>query len=275
MAEPSAGPCSEPMTDSGRFGDVGVDLHEQRVLHQSAGDDQLGDRDAGGVERLDDLARAERRGFQQRAVDVLGAGGQRLADDDAGQFVVDEDRPVAAVPVEGDQAVFADLLLGGQPGELGVPVVGEVLGEPAEDVADAALPGLVAPQPGDDPAVDDPAHAGDLAQFGAVHHVAGRGAHDRDHLAGLDGVRGGRGDVGVDVADGDRDALGQPGPGGGFGGQRAGAGAQLRPAGVRACRPRRTRTRVPARGGSHGSGTGRPGGCPCTRRCRRCGRSGR
>ena len=61
-----------------------------------------------------------------------------------------------------------------------------------------------------------PGHLGELV---AVHHVAGRGAHDRDHLAGLDGLRGRGGDVGVDVADRDGDALGQAGPGGGLGGQ--------------------------------------------------------
>ena len=84
--------------------------------------------------------------------------------------------------------------------------------EPGEDVADPALPGLVAPQPGDDAAVHHPAHAGHLGQRVAVHHVAGRGAHDGDHLARRDRVRGGRGDVRVHVADRDRDARGQPGP---------------------------------------------------------------
>ena len=36
--------------------------------------------------------------------------------------------------------------------------------EPAEDVADAGLAGLVAPESGDDAAVDDAAHAGHLGQ---------------------------------------------------------------------------------------------------------------
>ncbi len=101
-----------------------------------------------------------------------------------------------------------------------------VLDVPGEDVADAGLAGLVAPEPVDDAAVDDAAHAGDLGEVLAVHDVAGAGAHDREHLAGLDGLGRGSGDVRVDVADRDGDALGQSGPGGGLGGQGAGGGAE-------------------------------------------------
>ena len=54
-----------------------------------------------------------------------------------------------------------------------------------------------------------------------------RGAHDREHLAGLDRLGGRGGDVRVDVADRDRDALGQSGPGGRLGGQRAGGATEL------------------------------------------------
>ena len=82
----------------------------ERVLEQPAGDDELGDRHAARVERLDDHAGAERGGLEQRAVDLLGAGREGLADDDAGELVVDEHRAVAVVPVEGDQAVRADRL---------------------------------------------------------------------------------------------------------------------------------------------------------------------
>ena len=87
-----------------------------------------------------------------------------------------------------------------------------VLDVPGEDVADAGLAGLVAVEAGDDAAVDDAAHAGDLGEVVAVHDVACRGAHDREHLAGLGRLRGGGGDVRVDVADRDRDALGQARP---------------------------------------------------------------
>ena len=110
---------------------------------------------------------------------------------------------------------------------------GHVLGrdrgadEPPEDVPDAALPGLIAPQPGDDAAVDDATHARHLVQRISIHHVARRGTHDGDHLAGLDGVRRGGGDVRVDVADGDCDPDGQSGPRRGLRGQRAGDSAEL------------------------------------------------
>ena len=96
---------------------------------------------------------------------------------------------------------------------LPVAVGHEVVREPAEDVADPGLACLVAVQPSDDPAVHHAAHARDLGQRLGVHHVAGRGAHDREHLPRLDRAGGGRGHVRVDVADGDRDPLGQPGPG--------------------------------------------------------------
>ena len=57
--------------------------------------------------------------------------------------------------------------------------------------------------------------------------MAGRRSHDRDQLSGLQGVGRGDGDVGIDVADGDGDALRQPGPFGGLRGERTGAVAEL------------------------------------------------
>src|SRR3712207_9204446 len=60
----------------GQPGDVGVDLHEQRVLRQPAGDDQLRHRHARLLEGLDDGAGAERGRLDQGAVGVLGAAGQ-------------------------------------------------------------------------------------------------------------------------------------------------------------------------------------------------------
>ena len=57
--------------------------------------------------------------------------------------------------------------------------------------------------------------------------MAGAGAHDGEHPTGRRGLRGGRGDVGVDVADGHGGALDQAGPGGGLGGEAAGPFAQL------------------------------------------------
>src|SRR5699024_5600164 len=133
-------------------------------------------------ESLHDGAGAEGGGFQQGAVDVLGAGGQGLTHDQAGQFVVHQHRPVTRMPVQGDQAVATDGLGGGQVGEVGVQVLivgGGLFGvglrdtggdEPTEDVPDAALPGFVAVQTVDHTAVDHPAHPRDLTQFGGVHH---------------------------------------------------------------------------------------------------------
>ena len=207
---------------------VGVDLHHQPVLQQPTGDDELGDRDAGGVEGLHDRPGAERGGLDQGPVDVLRAGGQGLADDHPGQVVVDQHRAVAAVPVQRDQPVLADRLARRQVGQQLVHADPAALGlgrvrrgdllvdEPAEDVADPALPGLVAPAARGDAAVHHAAHARHLGQPVAVHHVAGRGAHDRQQLARVDRPSGRAGDVGVDVAGGDRDALGQAGPGRGL-----------------------------------------------------------
>jgi hypothetical protein len=89
---------------------VGVDLHQQLVLQQATGDDELLDRYAVVLERLDDAPGAEGGALDQRAVAVLGAGRQGLPDQDRRQIVVDQDGPVAVVPVEGDQAVRADRL---------------------------------------------------------------------------------------------------------------------------------------------------------------------
>ncbi len=83
---------------------------------------------------------------------------------------------------------------------------------PGEDVTDPGLPRLVAERTGEDAAVDDAAHPWHLDELVVVHHVTGRRAHDGQHLPGLDGPSSGRGDVGVDVADRNRDADGQPGP---------------------------------------------------------------
>jgi hypothetical protein len=136
--------------------------------------------------------------------------------------------------------VVAGALLGGQSGQVRMhveaagrcgPLDGRrdaVVDEPAEDVAHAALAGLVAEQPGDDPTVDDAAHPGDVLEGLAVHDVARRGAHDGQHLAGIHGPRSRGRHVRVDVADGDGDARRQPGPGSSLLGQPAGARAEGR-----------------------------------------------
>ena len=196
-----------------------------------------------GGERLDDPAGAERGGLQQRAVALLGPGGQGQPDDGAAELVVHEHRAVAADasrarPARGRRpagvaarSVRCSWMLdtrrraprrSSRPGTWFLTYQAKM--SPTPD-----LPGLVAVAartrcrrrpPRTCPAL--------LEQVVAVHHVAGRGAHDRDHLAGLDRLGGGRGDVRVDVADRDGDALRQSGPGRRLGGQPAGAIAELR-----------------------------------------------
>ena len=71
------------------------------------------------VEGLDDLPGAEGGRLEERTVDLLRPGGERGAEHDARELVVDEHRAVAGLPVEGDQPVRAD--------RLGLAEVGEVL----------------------------------------------------------------------------------------------------------------------------------------------------
>ena len=106
--------------------DVGVDLHHERVPDQPAGDHQLARRQPGGRERVEDHARAEGGRLHQRAVDVLRAGGERQADEDAAELVVDEHGAVAVEPVEREQPVRADLLRRGELREPLVFVAGQV-----------------------------------------------------------------------------------------------------------------------------------------------------
>ncbi len=103
-----------------------------------------------------------------------------------------------------------------------------MLHEPREDVADAALAGLVAVEAGDDAAVHDAAHARHFGEAIAEQHVARRRAHDGDQPSRLDDACRRHRDVRVDVGDGDRDPRRQAHPAGRFGGQIAGAAAERR-----------------------------------------------
>ena len=86
------------------------------------------DRHAVFLEAVDDRQRAEGRRLDQRPVDLRRRGVQRLADQQAGQQRIDQDRAVAVVPVEGQQAAFAGPELLGLAGEVGVRVaLGRVL----------------------------------------------------------------------------------------------------------------------------------------------------
>ena len=102
-------------------GDVGVDLHDQRVLlGDAAAVDDVADLDPVLLEAPDDGQGAEGRGLDEGPVDLLGLGVERQADEEAGQALVDEDGPVAVVPVEGEKARFAGLEGGGLAGQGGV-----------------------------------------------------------------------------------------------------------------------------------------------------------
>ncbi len=152
--------------------------------------------------------------------------------------MVDQGGAVAVQPVQGHQPVPTHRLGGGLAGEQLVRVLtgglrlGQVVGRqalaqpPGEDVADGALAGLVAEGALDDAAFDHPADAGDLGQGGAVDDMTGGGPHDGEEPAVLDGPRGGRGDMGVDVAGGHGDARGQSGPGRGPVGEGADPGTE-------------------------------------------------
>ena len=112
--------------------------------------------------------------------------------------MVDEDRPVTQVPVKDDESVLTHGLLRREVRQVLVQVETEAFGladvhlrdrrtgEPREDVADPGLAGLIGPEPGGDAVAHDAAHPGDLGEHLTVHDVAGRGAHDREHLPGGD-----------------------------------------------------------------------------------------
>src|SRR3984885_1331785 len=100
-------------------------------------------------------------------------------------MVIDEDGPVAAHPVERDEAVRADRLSFAPAGQGLVQVPPALRGvfagsfrgaearPPREDVADRALARLVAELARDDPAVHHAADAWHVREPVAVHHVAG------------------------------------------------------------------------------------------------------
>src|SRR5699024_10243306 len=127
-----------------------------------------------------------------------------------------------------DETVLPHFLLRGQFGEVfmqslaclrggaGVLAGHLVLYIPCEDVADPGLPRLEAPESLHDAAVHHAAHSRHFGELVSVHHVACGGAHDGDHLPGLNGTRGGCGHVRVDVTNGDRDPGRQARPRCGF-----------------------------------------------------------
>ena len=219
--------------------DVGVNLHDHRaLLGDAAAVDYLLDFHAVFLDAVDDRQRAEGGRLDQGAVDLRGGGVQGLADQQAGEQGVDEDRAVAVVPIERDQAAFAGAELFGRHGEIGDDVAagrvgagGQILGKPVEDVADGRLARFQAVHAGDNRAGDDAAEAGDVGKRAidrGDHHVAGARADDLHQRAGLD-ARAHGAEMGIERPDRhgnagrQADALGHLGrqkPGHAIGGQR-------------------------------------------------------
>ncbi len=203
------------------------------------------DLDAVLLEPVDDGQAAESRGFDQGPVDLAGRGLERLAQDEAGQPLVDEDGPVAVVPVEGEKPGLAGL----EPRRLRRERLVRALDpaarldiayEPVEDVAHGGLARLESEVARQDRAVDDPAEPGNIGQGFRVRpdgDVAGARPDDLDQPPRRDPGSHGP-EMGVKSADGDRDPGGKleaGGPGrdeapgadiGGVGlGRKAGGGA--------------------------------------------------
>ena len=148
-----------------------------------------------------------------------------------------------------------------------------VLHVPGEDVADAGLPGLVAVEPGHDAAVDDSAHAGHLGE--QVEFITWQ--VEVPMIATIWPGSTARAAGAVTCASTLPTATAMPSGSP----VQAAASADSAPGGVaeladrvgRPCRRRSRRMPGSARPGIPGSGRRRPGRCPCSRRCRRCGRS--
>ena len=89
-------------------GDVGIDLHEQRIfLGNAAGAHNLVRGHAVLPEALDDRARAERGRLDQGAIDVRPRRIKVLTEQQAGEPLVDENGPIAVIPVERQKAGLA------------------------------------------------------------------------------------------------------------------------------------------------------------------------
>ena len=217
---------ADPERESGH---IGIDLHDQWALvGQPATGDHVVDRDAVGLERLDDDPGPVRGRLDEGSVDLLRRGGQGHPDEQPVEGRVHQHGPVAIPPVERKESGFADSQAGGpllqdgvdvaagRPGVLEIVGWQSLLYEPREVIADARLAGLVAEQARDDPILHASAHAGHDPLVRAEDHVAGRGPHDHHHPPGLGDGRGGNGDVGIDVGHRHSRSCRQSGPGGGL-----------------------------------------------------------
>ena len=167
----------------GKPRDIGEELHEQRACfgNAAAGDD-LGQLDPVLGEVLHDPPVAKRYRLEQRPIDVLAGGMECEATEHAGEVGVGQDRAVAVEPIECDEAGFAGTQLRSRALERGEARAGrsQVAQEPGEHVADRCLPCLIAVAPGQNPVSHDTRYPGETDLLWVDHHVADRGADDRD-----------------------------------------------------------------------------------------------
>jgi hypothetical protein len=92
---------------------------------------------------------------------------------------------------------------------IGVAAGHAVVDEPREDVADCGLATLEAPLAGHDATHDGAEDTRDVLVLITGDDPAHRGAHDAGQLAGFDGLDGGGGHVGINIAHGDHAIGGQ------------------------------------------------------------------
>ena len=167
------------------------------------------------LEALDDRARAKCGRLDQRAIDVRARRIKVLAEDQAGQPLVNENGPIAVVPVERQKTGLTGPLLRRLGGQFRVQrrvAAQNALDPPFEYVADRRLAGLDAEEAGQDRAFDDAADARNIGDRLLGRHdraVAGRGADHLDqrpfpHAAADRAV------MHVEFSDGDRNAWPKP-----------------------------------------------------------------
>ena len=153
--------------------DVGIDLHHQRVLlGDAAAVDHFLDLHAILLEAIDDRQRAERRGLDQRAIDLGSRRVQRLPDQQAASAA---DRPgscgcrCSSPGPAGRWRPAAAARLRASSGRADPrpwPCTrrSQMLDEPVENVTHGRLARFQAVHAGDDRAGNDPAQAGDIVQ---------------------------------------------------------------------------------------------------------------
>ena len=111
---------------------------------------------------------------------------QRQANDQAGEPLIDQDRPIAIVPIEHEQPRFPRLERRRLVRKL--HMIGfcraarhDHVDKPIENVPHGRLPGFQAKKSRQHRAIDNtanPRHVGDLFAVGGNGQIAGRGAHD-------------------------------------------------------------------------------------------------